>query len=180
MKTDQDKNKQDWLLDTLDCYEGKLIQYTAKITNDVEKARDVVQEAFLQLWKEERSKVESYVGQWLYTVCRNKAFDLLKKDKQAVSLDPELDIAAETDSPSSNIEARESHGSLLDAIQTLPANQREVISLKFQDELSYKEISKITGLSVSNVGFLIHKGIKTMRSILEKSEKLEASQWAGK
>ena len=43
------------------------------------------------------------------------------------------------------------------------ANQQEVIRLKFQDDLSYREISRITTLSVSNVGFLIHTGIKTLR-----------------
>jgi RNA polymerase sigma-70 factor (ECF subfamily) len=45
----------------------------------------------------------------------------------------------------------------------LPDNQQEVIRLKVQNGLSYREISEVTGLSVSNVGFLLHKGIKTIR-----------------
>ena len=44
-----------------------------------------------------------------------------------------------------------------------PANQREVIRLKFQNGFSYQEISRISGHSVSNVGYLIHAGIKTLR-----------------
>jgi RNA polymerase sigma-70 factor (ECF subfamily) len=48
-------------------------------------------------------------------------------------------------------------------LNTLPANQQEVIRLKFQGDLSYLEISRITSLSVSNVGFLIHTGLKTIR-----------------
>ncbi|MEN8713450.1 MAG: sigma factor-like helix-turn-helix DNA-binding protein [Verrucomicrobiales bacterium] len=39
--------------------------------------------------------------------------------------------------------------------------------LKFQGDLSYKEISEVTGLSVSNVGFLIHTGIKRLRSLMD-------------
>ena len=49
------------------------------------------------------------------------------------------------------------------ALDDLPANQQEVIRLKFQNDLSYREISRITKLSESNVGFLIHTGLKTLR-----------------
>jgi DNA-directed RNA polymerase specialized sigma24 family protein len=50
----------------------------------------------------------------------------------------------------------------------LPDNQREVLYLKFQCDLSYKEISNITQLSVTNVGFLIHTGVKSVREKIKK------------
>ena len=49
------------------------------------------------------------------------------------------------------------------AMRALPANQQEVLRLKFQNGFSYKQIAGITGLSVSNVGFLIHTGIQRLR-----------------
>ena len=52
-------------------------------------------------------------------------------------------------------------------LDRLPGNQQEVIRLKFQNDLSYREISEITGLSVSNVGFLLHVGIKRLREIMK-------------
>lgn len=52
-------------------------------------------------------------------------------------------------------------------LDRLPDNQQEVIRLKFQNDLSYREISEITGLSVSNVGFLLHVGIKRLREIMK-------------
>ena len=52
---------------------------------------------------------------------------------------------------------------ILGVIETLPKNQREVLYLKFQSDLSYKEISDITKLSVSNVGFLIHTAVRAIR-----------------
>ncbi len=172
MATDQDQSKKDWLLNIMDCYEGRLIQYTARITGDLEHARDVVQETFLKLWEIKRSKVENYIEQWLYTVCRNRALDLVKKEKRMFSLNPEVDFeSTDSDSPTAGIEFREVEGSVQLAIKSLPANQREVISLKFQDGLSYKEISSITGLSVSNVGFLMHSGIKAMRRLLKEQDK---------
>lgn len=167
MKTDQ--SKQDWLLETVDCYEGRLIQYAARIIGDTEQARDVVQETFLQLWKAKRTKVEGHLEQWLYTVCRNRCLDLIKKGKRMFSLNTDTEFAGDENiSQIDNIELQETKGNVLAAIQALPSNQKEVICLKFQNEFSYKEISKITGLSVSNVGFLIHNGIKSMRSSLKK------------
>ena len=174
MVTDQNQSKRNWLLEVLNCYEGRLIQYVSNIVGDIEQARDVVQETFLKLWEVKRSKVEDHLEQWLYTVSRNKAFDLKKKKKRMFQLELNKDYAADNVStPVANIELKETKGSILKAIKALPANQREVICLKFQNELSYKEISKITGLSVSNVGFLIHTGIKSMRSLLKQNNKQE-------
>jgi RNA polymerase sigma-70 factor (ECF subfamily) len=48
-------------------------------------------------------------------------------------------------------------------VERLPANQQEVIRLKFQSGLSYREISRVTGLTVSHVGVLIHTGLKSIR-----------------
>ena len=65
--------------------------------------------------------------------------------------------------PSAMAEQNESAGRAQQLVGNLPENQREVIRLKFQDGLSYREIAAVTGLSVSNVGFLIHRGVKTLR-----------------
>ena len=63
----------------------------------------------------------------------------------------------------SNLEQREAVGEIFRLVETLPKNQREVVYLKFQCDLSYKEISEITKLSMGNVGFLMHTALKTIR-----------------
>jgi RNA polymerase sigma factor (sigma-70 family) len=65
--------------------------------------------------------------------------------------------------PAALAEQNDSAGRVQQLVGDLPENQREVIRLKFQDGLSYREIATVTGLSVSNVGFLIHRGVKTLR-----------------
>lgn len=65
--------------------------------------------------------------------------------------------------PSEAMETQESAAQVLRALENLPPSQREVIRLKFQNGFSYREISRISGHSVSNVGFLIHTGLKTIR-----------------
>ena len=61
------------------------------------------------------------------------------------------------------LEEKQMVSEILLVVQTLPKNQREVIYLKFQCDLSYKEISDITKLSVTNVGFLIHTAVRNIR-----------------
>ena len=73
------------------------------------------------------------------------------------------DRPAEDPQPSKVLEQKEQISRVLGLVKTLPANQQEVIRLKFQNGMTYREISHITDLSVSNVGFLIHTGLKTIR-----------------
>ena len=64
------------------------------------------------------------------------------------------------------IEKRDDERHALAALEKLPERQQEVIRLKFQGGLSYREISRVTGLSESNVGYLIHTGLKAVREEL--------------
>ena len=160
----------DWLAAAVDQFEGPLLRYTQRLTGDLETARDVVPEAFLRLCREEPAKVDGHLAQWLYTVCRRRALDVLKKESRmknttgAVVVDrPANDSAAEV------AERHETTTQVLDLLDRLPANQQEVVRLKFQAGLSYREISTITGLSITNVGYLIHTAIASLRSVLVPS-----------
>ena len=72
-------------------------------------------------------------------------------------------------SPAAVVNGRESTSEVLRVLATLPDSQQEVIRLRFQNGLSYREISGVTALSVSNVGYLIHTAIKTIRERLAPS-----------
>lgn len=69
-------------------------------------------------------------------------------------------------SPRAVVDKEERLTQVVNCLDRLSENQREVIRLKFQQGLSYKEISVVTGLSIGNVGFLLHTGLKRMRSLL--------------
>ncbi len=71
-------------------------------------------------------------------------------------------------SPAVEAERRDDHGRALQFLARLPRGQQEVLRLKFQGDLSYLEISRITNLSVGNVGFLIHTGLKTIREKMQR------------
>ncbi|MCZ6598489.1 MAG: sigma-70 family RNA polymerase sigma factor, partial [Planctomycetota bacterium] len=79
--------------------------------------------------------------------------------------------------PSVALEREEDVSRVLTTLGSLPESQREVIRLKFQHGLSYKEIGRVTAQSTGNVGWLLHVGLKTLRERLagETVETLEES-----
>jgi RNA polymerase sigma factor (sigma-70 family) len=149
--------KAQWIVEVLDRYEGSLVRYATWILGNVECARETVQETFLRLCREDPASVSGHLAQWLFTVCRNLAFDARKKEGRMTPLG-DIEIGVTTD-----LEDKQTISQILQIVETLPKNQREVIYLKFQSDLSYKEISSITNLSVSNVGFLIHTAVRAIR-----------------
>ncbi len=149
-------------------FESSLIGYAATILNDSDRARDVVQDTFIRLCRQDVAKVQDNLKSWLFTVCRNRALDVLRKDKRTQPLEeirwkkiagPDLQPDEQTD-----LEERLSRAMKL--LDRLSDNQREVILLKFQQGLSYQEIQKITGLKSGNIGFLIHTGLKRLRDLI--------------
>ena len=147
-------------------FELPLLQYAARILGDRDRARDVVQETFVELQRGRRAQLDHAPAKWLFTVCRNRALNICRKEKRMTYLDEELLEKYESHEPAPNerIEHQEASGFLLRIVATLPPRQQEVLQLKFQNDLSYKEISEITKLSVSHVGVLIHTALKTLRA----------------
>ncbi len=146
-------------------FELPLLQYATRIIGDRERARDVVQETFVQLQRSEREQIDAAPAKWLFTVCRNRALNVCRKERRMTFLDDAvLEPARATDpGPAEQLERKEAGAFLLRILETLPPRQQEVLQLKFQNDLSYQEISEITHLSVSNVGVMIHNALKTLR-----------------
>jgi len=145
------------------------MRYATWLTGDGERARDVVQDAFLRLCSEDPNEVESYVVEWLFTVCRHRALDICRKENRIKPL-TDFEIAAKSSdepSPATAVEQADAVSHVLQALHGLPPNQQEVVRLKFQCGLSYKEISRVTHLTVTNVGFLLHTALKTLRRELK-------------
>jgi RNA polymerase sigma factor (sigma-70 family) len=157
-----------WIRIALEQYEQPLLKYTTHLLSDAERARDVVQDAFLRLCRQDRATVEGHLAQWLYTVCRNRAFDVRRKEKKMTNMSTDQAIqqtsrGADHTTQTENQDVVEQVYSILEGFSE---NQQEVIRLKFQHGMSYREISKITSLSVSNVGFLIHTALERVRQKL--------------
>ncbi|HEV8605917.1 MAG TPA: sigma-70 family RNA polymerase sigma factor [Tepidisphaeraceae bacterium] len=156
-----------WIRSAVLQFEAPLTLYAARILGDLDRARDVVQETFLRLCRQNHSEVSPHLLEWLYSVCRNRALDLLRRQRTRRTSLLAPTVACRIAPPAKLIEDRDLAARIIGMLDTLPDNQRAVITLKFQNGLSYKQISRQTGLSVSNVGFLIHTALKTLRRALE-------------
>ncbi|HYR91190.1 MAG TPA: sigma-70 family RNA polymerase sigma factor [Terriglobia bacterium] len=153
----KDSPQSQWIVDALDLHEDALLRYAAWVLRDPELAREVVQETFLRLCREEPAKLSGHLAPWLFTVCRNLAFDTRKREARMTPLE-DTDIGVD-----SNVEQKSAVNEIFRLVGNLPKNQREVVYLKFQCDLSYKEISEVTKLSVGNVGLLLHTALNAIR-----------------
>jgi RNA polymerase sigma-70 factor (ECF subfamily) len=163
-----DANADDWLNSLVARHEGPLILYAQRLLGELARARDVVQETFLRLCRTRREQVAGHETAWLYTVCRRAALDVRRKERRMTLMNDQTAATFPSSSPDPALalERSESTADILRMLERLPENQKEAITLKFGHGLSYKEIAEITGLTVSNVGFLIHTGLKTVRQRL--------------
>ncbi len=161
-----------WIKEAISAYESPLLRYALHFVRDSDIARDIVQDTFLQLCRNPKPELQQRMPQWLYTVCRNRAIDVIRKESRVKQM-PEIENqrgssaaiepVAQTPLPCQAIEASEAASGLLKQIATLPDRQQEVLRLKFHGGLSYKEIAEIMELTSSNVGFILHTAISKLR-----------------
>lgn len=149
-------------------YESPLIGYARTYLYDLDRARDVVQDTFIRLCKQDPEKVGENLKAWLFTVCRNRCLDVLRKDKRVEPLDEiRWQKVAGTDAtPDEQAEHDDRMADVMRFMDRLPKNQKEVILLKFQQGMTYEEIHEVTGLKQGNIGFLIHTGLKRLRELM--------------
>ena len=151
-------------------FEIPLVQLATRIIGHREGARDVVQETFMKFQRNGASQ-NTDPAAWLFTVCRNSALNVCRKERQLIYLDEDLIESREDEQtrPFEQIEREEAAGFLLRIVATLPPRQQEVIRLKFQNDLSYQQIAQITKTTANNVGVLIHTALKTLRERYAKT-----------
>lgn len=165
-------NDREWIRAQLQRFEAPLLRYAARLSSGSggasERARDAVQETFLELCSAERAEVEPRIAAWLFTVCRNKVLDRARKDETmriADEVDVQSGASAELE-PAVELARAEEHAQVIELLAQLPQRQQEAVRLKFQGGLGYAEIATVMGTSAGNVGFLIHVALRALRERL--------------
>jgi RNA polymerase sigma factor (sigma-70 family) len=146
--------------------QAPLTRYATRLLGDPDRARDIVQDSFVKFMAQPAEAIDGHAVEWLFTVCRHRALDVLRKEGRMKRFEEgQVERVADAEPrPGRMLEHAETHAAVLRLIDHLPPNQQEVVRLKFQNGFSYKEISRITELSVSNVGFLIHTAVARLRT----------------
>lgn len=127
----------------------------------------------MRFWKADDKKIPQELEKpWLYRVCRNMAIDHKRRQGVVIAVGDitELETFSSEVSRQDSEQEVDQPASVLNQLSNLTANQQEVIRLRFQHDMSYKEISKVTGHSVSNVGVIIHDAMKKLKNLLTSEE----------
>jgi RNA polymerase sigma factor (sigma-70 family) len=168
--TDKTVNREQWISHAIEKYQSMLLSYVYNLTGDYNRAQDVVQDTFLKLCKADREKVDTYLRAWLFKVCRNRALEIIRKEYRMQPLTDEFmdKQPADIRSPYEQAERSDTFSRVLSLIEGLPEKHKEIVYLKFQSNLSYKEISEVAEVSMSNVGVILHTAIKNLRTKMVK------------
>lgn len=147
------------------------------LTRHDQDAEDVVQEAYLRAFQFFRSFHGETGRAWMLQVVRNTCYTWLEKKRlnATTSAAPELfDVVAslETD-PVQSLERREDRQSLMQAIEALPLEFREVIVLRELEELSYKEIARIAEIPMGTVMSRLARARERLHELLDRPERAE-------
>lgn len=160
------------LTDAVHRYHRPLVAYAYSRTGNLQRAQDAAQEALLALCQQPVERLQRDIlprlGPWLFTVCRNAVIDLHRKEQRMTPAPGtfQATLVATEPSPDDLAESHDQQDHLLSLVGSLPSQQREVVQLRFQGGLAYKEIAEVTGHSVSHVGVLLHEAIKHLRQQL--------------
>jgi RNA polymerase sigma-70 factor (ECF subfamily) len=153
--------------------ESPLLGYALRLIGKTDAAEDLVQEAFMRLHAQFDAVREP--RKWLYRTVHNLALNHRRDAGKIVPLDQPSEECSTPDTadpqplPDEQIARWEGIGLVRLSVETLDERSRELIRLKFNEGLSYKEIGARTGLSVGNVGYLLHHAIKAIADELAKN-----------
>ena len=150
-----------------DAEETPLLRYALSITGRRAVAEEIVQEVFLQLharWHEVDSP-----RAWLFRTVRNRSYSHVRDNKREVLSGDERDATSagtEDEPPDVMILRTEAMDALRRLMNDLDETDRDLVKLKYFDDLKYRDISEKTGLSVGNVGYRLHHILKELAAKL--------------
>ncbi len=164
------------LLDRLiEQYQYRLFRYLVYVTGDKERAEDFFQETWIRvLERGHQYDGESKFEAWLFAIARHLVIDW-QRQKKVQSLDaltdPQqehpLQVADESDpSPLHSILSHESQETVQTSLQKIPAMYREVLVLRFQEDLQINEMAGVLSIPVSTVKSRLYRGLEALRAAL--------------
>lgn len=164
-------------------YQHRLLRYLLYLTGHREMAEDLFQEVWMRvLMRGAQFNGQARFDTWLFTIARNLVIDLRRK-KTMSSLDELFEGGSDDDRPMSfeiadgeptpfdrlsNLEDRERIAASLMTLDTL---YREVLVLRFHEELSLEEIAKVTRAPLSTVKSRLYRGLAAIKPVLERNAK---------
>ncbi|MBK9391851.1 MAG: RNA polymerase sigma factor [Bacteroidetes bacterium] len=153
-------------------YSSKLYWHIRRLVILHEDADDALQNTFINAWRGiSEFRNESALYTWLYTIATNEALTLINKRKKnnAVSIDDLGSYFENSHEGSTWFDGDEAEVKLQNAILKLPEKQRIVFNLKYYDEMTYEDMSKVLDTSEGALKASYHHAVKKIEKMLGES-----------
>ncbi len=161
----------------IELYQHRLLRYLLFLTGKREVAEDLFQETWMRvLLRGAQYNGKARFDTWLFTIARNLVIDLSRKRTMA-SLDEmhesgeddrPFQIAIDGPSPLDQFQSRENCAEVAEVLLTLEPNYREVLVLRFHEELSLEEIASVTKAPLSTVKSRLYRGLAALKPEMER------------
>ncbi len=165
-------DQRDWVEYVINRFSKPLIRYCSAILKNQEVAKEIVQDCFLKLLESDTPHLRTLIPAWLYRECRNRSIDYWRRQRKTETLTQEIEdgMVFVSPSPLDEIETRADIERMKKNISKLAGREQEIVWLKFNDGLSYKEIAEVMNLTVTNVGFILCQAVTKLREASEEDE----------
>lgn len=155
----------------MDDYAPSLLRYAARLVRNVDSAQDLVQQAFVRYagLNDDRLPKTHARKSWLYRVTHNLAVDLIRKEQRRNVLHEDHAERLEEAQEHQNTREKQLRTALHFADQ-LEGKQKQVLLLRLQEGLSYKEIAEVTGFKEGHVGYLLHEAVRNLSTLIHEED----------
>jgi RNA polymerase sigma-70 factor, ECF subfamily len=147
---------------------GRIYNYFRYRVGDTVTSEDLTATVFEKAWRKRiqfHGNAESFTA-WLYTIARNVANDHFRKSSTLVPLEAASHLTA-PDQVADQIERAGEFARLVAAINRLPGQERDIVTLKYGAELNNRQIARQLNLSESNVGTILNRTLQKLRVEME-------------
>ncbi len=145
-------------------YQQRLVRFAGRILADRERAEDVVQEAFVRLWRARAQyRPQGRFSLLLFRIVRNGCLDVVRHAQPLTSLQEAERLEAKGPGPASQVEANAMAQAVRQAVQELPEPQRSAFVLSEYEGLAYTEIAQILDCPVGTVASRKRLAVETLR-----------------
>ncbi len=153
-------------------HQARLVRFAAGLLRDRERAEDAVQETFLRLLRSPPAIGSADdAGPWLFRVCRNLSYDLMKTEAREQSRRDRLQAVAPPTPDEQSAEA-EVLALVRREWNLLPAREREALWLKVHEGMNYAQIGEVLGVKPGTVGWLVHEALNHLTQRLRTVQAL--------
>ena len=159
-------------------YRDQVFRLALRMCGNEADADEVAQEAFLSAWKAlPNFRGDSRFSTWLYQLTSHAAIDLMRREKRQIVAEDITDVGAPDPAPGPQQQAEQSETrqAVRDAMAQLSPEYRQIVVLRFLQELSYEEIGAVLKLPPGTVKSRLNRAKSQLKDILSKSGNLFGS-----